>query len=158
MKLLEIDHSIEVCEKSLTAGNSFGSELEYYLTRYLLILISACFEREIKRIVVESATSRPCDEKLRNYLEQSFDLVFRSVQVDSIKRALSLFGPSCKDRFVESITADKKNARACTYYNNLILNRHETAHVRGSAMTFRELVDSYNQAHVILDLIAESLV
>jgi len=157
MKLIEIDHAIEVCNKHLTETNAFGTEIEAYLTRYLLIYISSCFEIEIKKIIIETIKVNSADKRLEKYLDKSFDRIFRSIQISNIKSILSYFGTNYSDYFTRKTSGNKELARACTYYNNLVFNRHNTAHSKGSNMTFIELKDSYEKAHIILDIIKESL-
>jgi len=51
----------------------------------------------------------------------------------------------------------KKNERAETFFNNLVLKRHDTAHKAGVDLTFREVVQFYSEGHTVLDAIVTVL-
>jgi hypothetical protein len=51
MRLPEIDHAIEVCERHLEQTKAFGSEIEIYLTGYLVVFICSMFEEHIETLI-----------------------------------------------------------------------------------------------------------
>jgi hypothetical protein len=51
----------------------------------------------------------------------------------------------------------KKKSHCCAKYNNIVLNRHMTAHSAGPNMTFDELVENYKKGNVIFDYIEKAI-
>ena len=80
--------------------------------------------------------------------------VFRSVKTSEIAGLLGRFGPDYKQRFQDEM---KNNERAETFYNNIVMNRHGTAHTAGANLTFSELVSFYSEGHVVLDAVKTAL-
>ena len=79
------------------------------------------------------------------------------IQSSHIGDLLERFGEDRKTTFRSKITATADNQRAETFYNNLIINRHDTAHSIGSNLTFEEVKRFYLEGHVVLDFFRESL-
>jgi len=55
MRLVRIDQAIEACQAHLEKSGAIGTEIEAYLTRYLLVLICAAIEEEIESLIIERA-------------------------------------------------------------------------------------------------------
>lgn len=152
MKLNRIDHAIQTCKEYLDATASMGTEIEAYLTRYLLILISAVFEEEIKNIVAKRAALVK-DTAVTAFVNSASRNLLRSIKTSEISGFLKKFGPDYKSDFSNKIT----NTRAEECFNTIISNRHITAHTSGSNMTFNELVQFYEEGHKVLDELVEVL-
>jgi hypothetical protein len=152
MKLPIIEQTIETCKKHLTDNNAKGTEIEAFLTRYLLIFICANFEEEIKKIVVERA-KKTNDKFIISFVESSVKQIFRSIKTSEIKGLLNRFGNKYKNNFEKKVTGTKEES----FYNNIVINRHLTAHSGGANLTFDELVSHYEKAHIILDYVREAL-
>jgi hypothetical protein len=150
MKLVAIDQAIESCNNHLTQCKAKGTEIEAYLTRYLLIFICANFEEEIEKIVINKV-KKICDDSLISYVESSLSQIFRSIKTGEISGLLNRFGSQYKDKFQTMASGSQEE----TYFNNIVINRHMTAHSSGPNITFDELVLHYEKAHVILDYIVE---
>ena len=147
MRLQRIDQAIETCESHLTSSQSGGTEIEAYLTRYLLILIYASFEEKIYSLIDERA-QQSSDLGLGGFLQDSKRQIFRSLKTSEITTFLSRFGGNCKDQFRNGLD---KSPRAETFFNNIIADRHETAHSGGSNVSFADLVRFYDESHLVLD-------
>lgn len=153
MRLARVDQTLEECEKHLSSSGAHGTEIETLLTRSLLVLMCAEFEREIKAII-QAKFSSTQDDSLKEFLGSCLGVVFRSVKSGEIAGLLNRFGPSYKERFKEK--ADS-NPVAVTYYNNIVTNRHGVAHSDGGNVTFSEVKLFYEQGHVVLDYVRETL-
>jgi hypothetical protein len=149
MKLAKIDHAIEICEEHLDRTNSRGTEIEAFLTQYLLVLICAAFEEEIEQIVIHRLSGSG-DAHVEAFAKSALDAVFRSIKTSEIAGLLNRFGPDYKAEFSSRVS----NTRAETYFNNIVVGRHATAHSIGSSVTLRELIEFYTEAHTVLDAIA----
>jgi len=152
MKLPRIDEAISVCQHHLNETASFGTEIEAFLTRYLLILMCATFEEAIEEIIVDRI-DKYGDPKLSSFVKSCLGSVFRSVKTSEIAGLLGRFGIDFKQKFNQRVNG----TRAETFFNNIVINRHYTAHESGANITFNELVNSYEEGHVILDILVESL-
>ncbi len=153
MRLQQIDRAITICEKHLTASGAFGTEIEIYLTGHLLVFICAAFEDHIEGLVNERA-SKSADTFLAAFVHSALNQLFRSIRTSEIAGLLGRFGEEHRERFQTEMTKNAENARAATYFNNLVLSRHGTAHKAGSDLTFSELVEFYSEAHTVLDAVA----
>lgn len=154
MKLSRVDQAIEVCNKYLSASGGRGTEFEIYVTRYLQVLIFASYEQEVKRIIQERA-SRISDLNIQEFMISCLNIVIRSILTSELVNLLNRFSPGYGEQFRNKIQSTIENQRAETRYNNIVRERHITAHDTGSSMTFRELLQSYEESHVILDFFAE---
>jgi HEPN superfamily RiboL-PSP-like protein len=150
MRLPQIDHAIDTCADHLTASGAFGTEIEIYLTSYLLVFICAVFEDYIENLVNDRA-ARSADTFLAAFVRSAIGQLFRSTRTSEIAGLLGRFGTEHGERFQAEM---KKNERAETFFNNLVLNRHGTAHKAGCDLTFAEVVQFYSEGHVVLDAVA----
>jgi hypothetical protein len=79
---------------------------------------------------------------------------FRSLKTSEIADFLNRFGLDCKNRFRQELDT---NQRAETFFNNLVTNRHDTAHSTGSNVSFSDLINFYSEGHAVLDAIKAAL-
>ncbi len=150
MKLARIDKAIEDCQIHLTNSNAFGTEIEAYLTQYLLILISATIEEEIEKIVAMRA-SKTKDWHIESFVNSACGDMYRSYSSGTIAGLLGRFGSDYKEKFKYKVGGLK----AQQLYDNIISERHDTAHKSGSNITLHELVNSYEEGHIVLDAFYE---
>jgi len=155
MRLASIDHAIGVCERQLRSSGAGNTEVETFLTEYLLIHICAAFEEKIEQLV-SSRAGASNDPAVNEFVDSVVGQVFRSVNTNEIARLLKRFGGACKAEFRKEMTAQPI---AETFYKNIVTNRHQVAH-RGSshsALTFGDLVQYYDEGHVVLDAVGQAL-
>ncbi|MFQ5444560.1 MAG: hypothetical protein ACE5EK_08080 [Nitrospinales bacterium] len=79
MKIATIDQAIQACESHLVNSNAKGTEIEAYLTRYLLVLMCSSFEEMIEKIVIERA-QKSNDSHLVSFVRSSVGHLFRSIK------------------------------------------------------------------------------
>lgn len=140
-------------ERHLTSTDTSGTEIESLLTRSLLVLICSEFEQKIEAIIQEKFSSIE-DKSLREFAGSCVDAVFRSVKSSEIAGLLKRFGGSYKENFKKK---SDENARAVTFYNNIVTNRHGVAHSNGGNVTFADLKMFYEEGHVVLDYFRDTL-
>lgn len=150
MRILRIDQALEKCQSHLSSG-AIGIEIENLLTQSLLILIYAEFERAIKKSINERCSSIS-DDSVKNFAVGCTDRVFRGLRIDEMAGLLGQFDKSCKEAFNRGLDPETRNM-----YTNILNNRHQVAHGEGSHVTFLEVKQSYEHAHVVLDCFRESL-
>jgi hypothetical protein len=153
MRLSPVDSAVETCQSHLESTGSFGSEIESFLTRHLTVRVCSAFEEEIERLLNERA-AKSGDPALNAFCRSCSSVVFRSVQTSEIAGLLGRFGANYKQLFRDKMDA---NRQAETFFNNIISNRHDTAHGPGGNLTFNELVRFYENGHVVLDAFKEVL-
>ncbi|MFT3850516.1 MAG: hypothetical protein QM739_18120 [Propionivibrio sp.] len=142
---------LEDCEKHLHDNKAFGSEIESYLTQYLLIVLCADIQQEIYKIT-DSRALAAGDVAISTYISAASKRILRSVSKEEIGKYVGMFGDKPKSR-MNSLISDSD----VTVYGNAINNRHEVAHKSGTQVTFGELKDAVKAADNILFAVAESL-
>lgn len=149
MMVNKVDDAINECKKHLQQKEAFGTEIEAFLTRYLLILISSSFEEELEKIFIERVNiSR--DTFLIEYFRGEIPNKLKSVGISKLSQFVSRFGNKYSEKFKSEISG----TREATLYGNLIRNRHLVAHeTQEPTMTFNEVVNAYQESKVIIDKI-----
>lgn len=149
----KVENAIEECEKHLIQTESFNSEIEAYLTRYLLLLISSYFEEELEKAFIERAMLKN-DSFVIEYFKKEMPQKLKSVGIAKLSEFIKRFGNNYKESFDSEITSGL--AQEVTLYGNLIKNRHLVAHeTQEPTMTFREVVDAYQKSVKVLDKVKE---
>jgi hypothetical protein len=150
----DIQNVIKVCETHLAKSNLRGSEIESYLTRYLLVLICGDYENRIKRMILERV-KRANDLDLASFVEKTYHKSYRGLKISDIRgNILERFSERHVAAFDQKI---KLNDDPAIKYQNIVLNRHAIAHGQAANMTFDELVQSYKIAEKVLVLLGEVL-
>jgi len=149
--LLKTNAAVQDCERHLQSSGSYGTEIESYLTQYLLVVMCADVQQEIYRIAEERASTAR-DLALSSFVAASTKKVLRSVGKREIATFVEMFGPDCKAKLNSGIDdAD------VTVYNNAVCFRHDVAHNQGSLITFAELKRAVAVAEKLLTATAQSI-
>lgn len=151
MRIHKVEDAIDTCKEFLAEKDAFGTPIEAYLTRYLLVLISASFEEEIEKIFIERG-SRKNDFFVKAFFENEMPNQLKSVGISKISNLLGKFGKEYKDKFKDKVSITPE----ATKYANLIRNRHLVAHeTQEPTMTFNEVVDAYRDSSKVIDRLKE---
>ncbi len=153
MRIKAVDEAFESCERHLAETRSQGTEIESYLTRALVVLTVAAFEEKIEHLI-EDRASRLEDGAMKAFVVSCLDAVFRSTRSTEIAGLLNRFGPEFKESFNRRADCDPL---AVTFYNNIVANRHATAHTQAVNCTLGELKSFYMKGHIVIDCFAEAL-
>ena len=151
---LEIENAIKLCDSHLSVTKSRGSDIEAYLTKYLLILLCSSYEKRIRDIIIERV-KRANDLDLVSFVDKIYRYSLRSLRISEMRGNLL-------NRFSERYVAefDRKiipNDDAAIKYSNIVENRHAAAHGGTVNMTFGELVNSYKIAEAVINSLSEIL-
>lgn len=149
MRLPAIDSAMEECREHLSTSGAFGTAIEAFLTQYMLTLMCAHFEIHIEGLLRKRAAASQ-DAALESLVVSSVSAIFRSCKTSEIAGLLNRFGSDYKDQFQRLM---EESPQAVTRFNNIITNRHKTAHDSGSNITFDELIRSYDEGHIVLDAV-----
>jgi hypothetical protein len=152
MKLARVDLAMDECRSHLDGAKARGTPIEAFLVMHLLVLICSAFEEEIERMV-STRISRSADEAVQSFARSCIAKTFRSLKVTEISGFLGQFGLVCKEEFQRRINGTP----AETYFGTIVSNRHQVAHSTGPNVTFDDLTESYEKAHVVLDAIHAAL-
>ena len=149
--LSDIKYYVEDCKKYLENKNAYGTALETYLTRFLLVYICAQYEIEIKEIVRGFIAKKRCTD-----LES---LIVNRLLIRDIKTS-ALCGSILKkisDKHGESFKNQVNNSDAERHYHNIIQNRNDVAHAGRTNMSFNELYTTYESAAQVLVIFSNAL-
>lgn len=153
MRIARIDQALEACENHLEFTSSFGTEIENILTRSLLVLMYTEFEQNIKSIAQEKCLAVR-DPLLVAFFDWCLGRVVRSVSSSEIADLLKQFSPICKEMFKQYAEGMQQSV---TFYDNIIMHRHNVAHSDGGNITFKELKRFYEEGHIVLDFFRKAL-
>lgn len=153
MKLKIIDNTISSCQEHIIKSGISGTEIESFLTRYLLVMICASFEDKIKEMII-NRVNKVNDLNILNYFNSTYKNMNGRIRIEQLKETLKKFGDDYKDSFNKKTNSDSIKAQ---FYDNIINNRHDTAHGSGSNISFNELILYYESGHEILDFFNDSI-
>lgn len=153
MKIPEIDNAIEECKNHLSLSEEPNPKIESFLASYLLILIISCFEREFIKIAKNNVKCKNCKNIQNQYFSTTVDRLFKKFRISDIGDFLKFLSQEHREKF-SRMQKNKKIARVCTSYNNIQENRQLVAHSSGVNMTISEVILSYEECNIILDLFA----
>lgn len=142
---LEIENAIRVCKNHLDTTSVRGTEIEAYLTRYLLVLIYGAYEKRVRQIVIDRA-KQSNDTALISFVENTI-ANYRSLRVSDIKgKLLARFS----DKHARDFDSMIKDTEGALRYDTIISNRHSTAHGEPVNITFEELIECYEKAESVI--------
>jgi hypothetical protein len=149
--LLRTRTHIDDCEKHLAKSGAFGTEIESYLTQYLVVILCADIQQEIYQLS-ERRAQIANDADITGYVSISARKILRSVGKGEIAKFVGMFGANQQKTLNASV-----NEVDVAKYNNAVTERHDVAHNNGSQITFRELKDAVEAAERILIATAKAL-
>ena len=151
----KVEHAIDECAEHLKTTDSYGTEIEAYLTRYLIILTSAYFEELLEDAFIARA-KKTNDNFIISYFENDIPNKLKSVGISKLSEFIKKFGEPYVARFYDQIT--KALSKEVTSYGNIIKSRHLVAHeTTAPQMTFREFVCAYHDSQKVINTIASIL-
>lgn len=152
MRRSDIDYAIETCEKHLDQTSSRNTDVEDFLTKFLLVHIYRVYESEIKRLVTERAKGSE-DRYLVSYITSTLDRRLRLKVGDLKHDILSKFGSEHTQVFDDFLDPDD-----VTYYTNIVLNRHAAAHDSGPVtITLDDISRTASRSVKVLDAFETAL-
>jgi hypothetical protein len=151
MRFGQIDAEIAKCEEYLKAAGADGSEIEFYLTQYLVVRIVAEYEARIKTLI-QRRCARGNDDHVKAFVSSSARIVTRDFNIGDIKGYLGRFGEDYAKAFRDVIDAD-----LIQLWDNMYTARQKVAHLTGFQMTLRELKENYQKTRTVIDSVAMAL-
>lgn len=155
MKINRIEQSFKDCE---SLPSEIRSEIEYLLTKAILIDICIQFNQKIKQII-KNKLSIIQDESIKvftfSYVDQQFR--YRNPKYKDIKDTLKKFGHSYEEKFDEEIKKLDQYERVINNYSSLFENRNKAAHSEVINASLNDVKQYYDQAHLVLDCLQRAL-
>ena len=151
-RLLRINTAFEECKRHIEENKLSGTPIEFYLTQYLLVLLSADVQEEITKISIGSIKHSTECGYLEKYVTESIGRIFRSVAKTELSGLLAYFSEEVKKDF-----NNRLDERDISFYSNAISARHEVAHKIGTSISFGDLEKGINGAVKIIDAYEISL-
>lgn len=152
MSVSDVDEAINACKQHLADTSSGGSEIETFLTRFLLIHAGSEYDREIKSMIVARA-SKSADAELVSFVRETADRS-RNQKISDIRGLLKKFSQKYLDSFDQILSRNPESQRR---YQNIVANRNASAHGGAINMTMGELDLSHQRAKYVLKAISEAL-
>jgi len=147
-----IEEAIEACAKHLDAAGARNTEIEAYLTRYLVTLMYAEFETHVLKVLFERG-EQVGDPHVASFVRAASQKLVRGLKISDLSGLLASFHVDCKSKFTSRVTSTPAHAA----YDNIVVNRHVTAHGPGATLTFVELEAAYTASLEILEAFREAL-
>ncbi|MCY4358314.1 MAG: HEPN domain-containing protein [Gammaproteobacteria bacterium] len=152
MRINIIDQFIESCKNYKYSGDDISDEkLKDMLVKSLLILIYAEFEKCFNKLVLDRCPGIT-DISILEFIKNNSSI--RSLKLSSIRGFIGQFGEKHKNEFNRLIG---ENSPCALNFESLRNNRNSVAHGDGSSATFSEVVQYYQDAHLVLDHFKKAL-
>ena len=152
MTVTEVREALDHCESFLDSANARGTEIESFLTQYLLVAAYSTFESEVEAIAIDRA-AKLSDAEAAHYVRSTHDNVVRGLRLTELSGFAGRFGESNKESFSAVIT----NTAAHAAWDSLLNDRHASAHGEGAKMTMREFGDAFERALVVLEALSVAI-
>lgn len=144
MNFPRIDKALADCKLHLTSTNKYGTEIEHYLVNYVLAIVYAEYEKQIREIIKKRG-AQGVHAHVAAYISSAVEKTTRSIKFTDLSGFLAQFDPSCKEAF-QAATDDQQLAA----WDTLLKNRHELSHGSGSQLTMAEVQGFYGQTSQVL--------
>lgn len=156
MKINRIEQSFKDCE---SLSSETRSEIEYLLTKAILIDICIQFNEKARQIIKDKLSVIQ-DESVRVFTFSCVDEQFwnRNLKYQVIKDILNKFGHSYKEKFEEEIENLDQHERVISNYSSLFENRNKAAHSESINASLNDVKQYYDQAHLVLDCLQRALI
>lgn len=129
-----------------------GTEIESFLTRFLLVDICAEYEKEIKNVIINRA-KQTGDKELISFIEKTIARI-RNIKTGDLRGSiLKRFSEDCLERFNNKVDGKEALSR----YENIVTNRDLSAHGGSINMTFNELMTSHQKAKDVLTAVSDAI-
>lgn len=151
MALADLDVIFDICQKHLAITNSNDTEIDSFLTQYLLVYICGEYEKEIKEII-KRRVDKTGDRELASFVAEKGDV--RSLRIGDLRgNILKPFSDKCAKLFDSKIKGTDSEIK----YQNIVENRNLVAHGESVNMTFKELSESYRLATDVVKAVSDAI-
>lgn len=152
MRFTTLESQFAKCDEHLILTATAGSEVEFYLTQFLLVRICAEFETRIK-LLVERRCSRANDIRVKTFVQNASYIICRNFDISDIKgEIIKKFGGDYAKNFRDLLDDELISA-----WNNIYINRQAASHAVSPQMSLRDLKEHYQKSLAVFDAIVLAL-
>lgn len=160
MRIQRIDIYFQNIHNQISQNHIQNTQIEAELTKYALIILVAEYELEIKKIINTFLLSLSNDPKCQNIYQNLSKrcLKFPNFKKDEVVTLLNKIDRSYGNNYSQLYDSLQQNQKA--QITSIINNRNIAAHEAHQSiqMTFSDVIQAYNDTHIILDYIRQSLI
>ena len=155
ISLVQTEVALGACRDHLQATNAFGTPIEAYLTRHLVVLLCAEVESSVRQLIhgkVGNESSAP----IAALVGQIGGNIVRNARHSEIKKVLGYLGPAYAahyDELVQSSIGDDGIARL----GNAVVSRNNVAHQSQPTVTFAEIESAHAAAEEVIRAVREAI-
>ena len=140
MSDVNLNDIILKCENHLFDTETYGTDIEYFLTEFLLITIHREYELCIKKCIINKISKSNGDDEVISYVENL--IKYKSgIKLDLIKQILKSFNENYVKKFADVISASEIRS-----YSSITSNRITVAHKKPVDITISDLKDWHTLA------------
>lgn len=136
----------------LDSTGARGTEVESFLTQYLLIASYAAFEEEVASII-GSRSERVADAEAANYVRVTLANVKRGLKIGELAGLVGRFSETAKEQFNLAVVNTESHAA----WDSLLNDRHASAHGEGAKLTIGDFARAFEEALTVLQVFANAL-
>jgi hypothetical protein len=152
MGVIAVREATELCISFLDSASARGSEVESFLTQYLLMASYAAFEEEIESMI-GSRSALVADLEAANYVRVTLDNVKRGLKIGELAGLIGRFSETAKEQFSLAVV----NTEAHAAWDSLLNDRHASAHGEGAKLTIADFAQAFEEALTVLEVLAIAL-
>lgn len=152
MGVVAVREALELCMSHLDSTSARGSEVESFLTQYLLIASYAAFEEEVESII-GSRSELIADGEAANYVRVTLANVKRGLKIGELAGLVGRFSETAKEQFNLAVV----NTEAHAAWDSLLNDRHASAHGEGAKLTIAEFAQAFEESLTVLEVLANAL-
>jgi hypothetical protein len=152
MGVAAVRDDLELCMSFLDSTRARGSEVESFLTQYLLVACYAALEEEVESII-RSRSERIADTEAANYVRVTLENVKRGLKIGELAGLVGRFSESAKEQFSQVVVNTESHAA----WDSLLNDRHASAHGEGAKLSIADFASAFDGALVVLEALATSL-
>ena len=152
MGVTAVRDAIALCSSHLASTGTVGTEIESFLTQYLLMASYAAFEDEVRGAIDERA-SMIADDEAANYVRLTLSNVKRGLKIAELAGLIGRFSETAKEGFSSAVV----NTEAQRAWDSILNDRHASAHGEGAKLTMSEFTVIFDKALQVLVEFAAAL-
>lgn len=147
MQLLRTAMLIDTVERhlnSVSEANIDRVAISNYLAQTAIVTFYSEMEENVKLVIIKRLKSSG-DGRVSQFVDNAGTAILQRIKKSEIAKTASFFGSECKDFFSKEFSEAE-----IAKYNNIIVDRHNTAHGVGALVTFGEIKEVVSIAERIL--------
>lgn len=147
--LIQTETALDECRVHLEHTNAFGTAIEAYLTRHLLVLLCSEVESHVRELIHDKA-DHESTEAISSLVRQIGRNLVRNAKHSEIKEVLGYLGKPYAERYDELVRSAISEADMARL-GNAVESRNKVAHRAPPLVTFNEVVSAHQAAEKVVE-------